>query len=95
MEFASGDGFFVEWLLVMFLKMYIVRMCLICTYLFVCMEKLSDANETAGINLCQGIFVDFIPDVYLKIAKKAQTKQLLERKQKKRQVFWTTGTIVI
>ena len=48
------------------------------------MENVSDINKTASINLCQGIFVDFVPDVYLKICqKKAQTKQLLERKQKK------------
>lgn len=53
-----------------------------CTYVFMCMENESDTNKTAGIDLCQGIFVDFVPDVYLKFCKKTQTKQLLERKQK-------------
>lgn len=27
-----------------------------------CMENESDTNKTAGIDLCQGIFVDFVPD---------------------------------
>ncbi len=28
------------------------------------MENLSDTNKTAGINVCQGMFVNFVPDVY-------------------------------
>ena len=58
-----------------------------------CMENESATNKTAGIDLCQGIFVDFVPDVYLKFCKKTQTKQLLERKQKNLQVFWMRVTI--
>lgn len=54
-----------------------------------CMENVSDTNKTAGINPCHGIFVNFVPDVYLKICKrKAQTKQLLERKPKNARFFF-------
>ena len=48
------------------------------------MENLSDTNKTAGINVCQGMFVNSVPDVYTqRLSKNTQTKQLLKRKPEK------------
>ena len=56
-----------------------------------CMENESDTNKTAGIDLCQGIFVDFVPDVYLKFCKKNTNQAASRKKAKKSTGFLDDG----
>lgn len=58
-----------------------------------CMENVSYTNKTAGINLSQGIFVDFVPDVFLKFCQKKHKPSSFSKESKEKQVFWMTGTI--
>ena len=62
-----------------------------CTYVFMCMENESDTNKTAGIDLCQGIFVGFVPDVYLKCCKKNTNQAASRKKAKKSTGFLDDG----